>query len=129
MFLIDTDILIWVLRGNKKYKDIFHRLKNISPISASVITIAEIYKNIYLSEFTTTEGLIKELYIWDVNLNIAKEGGLYWKEYIKKYKKINILDCLVAATAKEHDLSVITLNTRHYPMIDIKVIDPLKKYL
>ena len=127
MYLLDTNILIWVLRENKIYVDVYRELKRASTLFISTITIAEIYKNVYPTELIGTEEVLSEFEVWDVTVSIAKQGGLYWQQYCKNIAKLNILDCLIAATAKEHDLTLVTLNTRHFPMKDIKVINPLNK--
>lgn len=127
MYLIDTDIVIWVLRGNPVYENILQQLKDKAPLSISSVTVAEVYKNIFDREFTKTEQVIREFIIWDVTANIAKQGGLYWRQFAKKFKNISIVDCIIAATASEEELTVLTLNTRHFPMKDIKVMDPLAK--
>jgi len=124
MFLIDTDILIWILRGNKKYEDYLQKVKYEGSISVSTITIAEVYKNIYPSEVVKTEGVLGELQTWDVTAPVAKQGGLYWQEYSKNLKNLNLTDCLIAGTAHINNLTLITLNIKHFPMQDIKVINP-----
>jgi predicted nucleic acid-binding protein len=124
MYLIDTDILIWVLRGNKKYEIYLQELKNNGSLSISTITIAEIYKNIYPSEMVKTENLLQELQTWDVTESIAKQGGLYWQQFSKKLKNLNLTDCLIAATANINNLKLVTLNIRHFPMHDIHVVNP-----
>ncbi len=127
MYLIDTNIVIWVLRGNKKYEDILQRFKYKSPLSISTVTTAEVYKNVFPSEIIKTENVLREFAVWDVTSSIAKQAGLYWQEYSKKFQNLHILDCIIAATAKENDLTLLILNTRHFPMKDIRVTDPVKK--
>lgn len=127
MYLLDTNILIWVLRENKIYVDVYRELKRASALYISTITIAEIYKNVFPAELIGTEEVLSEFEVWDITVPIAKQGGLYWQQYNKNISKLNILDCLIAATAKEHDLTLVTLNTRHFPMKDIKVISPLEE--
>lgn len=127
MYIIDSNILIWVLRKNKTFTHFYHSLKHEIVISISTVTIAEIYKNVLPGEFIDVEDLINDFKIWDVTAPIAKQGGLYWQEHSKKFRNIHILDCIIAATAKEYDLTVVTLNTRHFPMSDISILDPLKK--
>ena len=126
MYLVDTDIIIWVLRGNKKYEELLQNLKNKAPISISTITIAEIYMNIFPSEVVKTENLLNELQTWDVTSTIAKQGGLYWQEYVKKLKNLSVMDCLIAATANVNNLTLVSLNTKHFPMKDIELLNPLR---
>lgn len=124
MYLIDTDVLIWVLRGNKQYEDFLYSLKDKGTLTISTITIAEIYKNIYPSEIIKTENLLNELQTWDVDLTIAKQAGLYWQEYIKQLNNLSLTDCLIAATANLHNLTLVSLNIKHFPMQDITFLNP-----
>lgn len=127
MYLLDTNILIWIIRGEKKYVDWFNKLKGEITLSISTLTIAEIYKNTYPAELIRTDQIIDDCDILDVTSSIAKQGGLYYQMYIKKLRNLHIIDCIIAATSREHDLILLTLNTRHFPMSDIRVIDPVKK--
>jgi len=127
MYIVDTNIVIWVLRGRQEYVDILQKLKYTQPLSISVITIAEVYKNMYPEEVLRTEGVLGDFEIWNVTSIIAKQSGMYWNQYHKRFGSLHLLDCIIAATAREHDLTLLTLNTRHFPMQDIRVKDPLKK--
>lgn len=128
MYLIDTNILVWIIRGDKWYVRWFAELKEDGSVTLSIstITIAEIYKNVFPIEIVRTERIIEDFIHLDVTPRIAKEAGFYWKDYSKKIEKMNILDCIIAATAKEHKASLITLNIRHFPMSDIKIFNPVK---
>lgn len=127
MYLIDTDVIIWILRGDKEYENFLQELKNKGSLSVSTITIAEIYKNVYPSEMVMTENLLNELLARDVNTSTAKQAGLYWQQYVKKLKNLGLADCLIAATANVNDLTLVTLNVRHFPMKDIRVLNPKSK--
>jgi len=124
VYLIDTDILIWVLRGDEKYERFLLDLKDKGSLSISAITIAEIYKNIFPSEIIKTENVLGELQTWDVTPAIAKQAGLYWQEHAKRLKTISLTDCLIAATANVNNLSLVSLNIKHFPMRDIKFLRP-----
>lgn len=126
MYLIDTDIIIWILRGNKKYEDFLQNLKYKGPLSISTVTIAEIYKNIYPSEIMKTESVLHEFEAWDVTTTIAKQAGLYWQQYTKQLKNLSLTDCLIAGTANINSLVLVSLNTKHFPMKDIQILNPLR---
>ena len=125
MYLIDTDVLIWVLRGNKKYEELLQRLKNKGILSISTITIVEIYKNILPSEIVKTENLLNEFLVWDVNSLVAKQAGFYWQQYSKQLKNLSLMDCLIAGCANVNNLTLVSLNTKHFPMKDIQILSPL----
>lgn len=126
MYLVDTNIIIWVLRGSEIYEKILQRFKNKGSISISTVTVAEVFMNSYPSELTLTENILKESEILDVNYRIAKQGGLYWQQYNKKFKNLSLVDCIIAATAKDQNLTLLTLNVRHFPMDNIRILNPLK---
>lgn len=124
MYLIDTNILIWILRGKENYLKWFEKISFKSTTSISVISVGEIYQNILTIEFEKTEELLDKFKIFHVTLPIAKKAGLYWQFHIKKYKELSLPDCLIAATAKQYNLKLVTLNTKHFPMDDIEVLKP-----
>src|ERR1035437_4939555 len=125
MYLLDTDVLIWVLRGKIDIINKVSDLKNKSPLGISVISIAEIYKNIFPSELTITEDYLEQHIIFDVDQKIAKIAGLYWQQYAKQLKNLSLTDCLIAGTANVNDLVLVSLNTKHFPMKDIQVLNPI----
>ena len=126
MFLLDTDVLVWVLRGKKEIIEKVSELKDEAPLSISVISIAEIYKNIFPSELPTTEDYLNQHIIFDVDQKTAKIGGFYWQQYVKQLKNLNLVDCLIAATANVNNLTLVSLNIKHFPMKDIKTLNPLR---
>ena len=125
MYLIDTDIIIWILRGRQDIIELIFRIIGKRESAISTITIAEVYQHIFPKEIPIAEKTFSLYEIYPVSAGIARSGGLYWQEYHKKLHKLSIADCLIAATANEYNLSLLTLNTRHFPMKDIKVMNPL----
>lgn len=126
MYLLDTDILIWVLRGNNEIIEKVSQFKEDSPLCISVVSIAEIYKNIFPSELTQTEDFLSQHIQFEVNQKIAKIAGFYWQQYSKLLKNLSLTDCLIAATANFNEVKLVTLNIKHFPMDDITVLNPLK---
>lgn len=126
MYLLDTDILIWILRGKQEIINKISSLKDKSLLCISVISVAEIYKNIFPSELTVTEDFLQQHIIFEVDQKIAKLAGLYWQQYSKKLKNLTLTDCLIAATANINDATLVSLNTKHFPMKDINLLNPLK---
>ena len=121
MYLIDTDVLIWVLRGNNKYSDLLISLKDNDALSISTVSIGEIYKNLFPSELIKTENFLNEFQTWDITASIAKQAGLYYQQYSKQFRNLNLTDCLIAATANVNNLALVSLNVKHFPMNDIKI--------
>ena len=95
MYLLDTDILIWILRGRQDIVNNISKLKDNSPIALSVITIAEIYMNIFPSELVNTEEHLNQYIILEVDQKIAKMAGLYHQQFPPKlaHGKDDIYSC------------------------------------
>lgn len=125
MYLLDTDVLIWILRGRKDIIRKIDKLKNLSQLSISVISIAEIYKNIFPSEQLSTDELIGGHIVLEIDQKIAKTAGFYWQQYSKELKNLSLTDCLIAATANTNDAILVSLNSKHFPMTNIKVLNPI----
>ena len=125
MYLLDSDILIWILRNNKEIMGQISQLKKKSELAISVISIAEIYRNIFPSEIVETEQFIKRHIIFDVDSEIAKMAGFYWQEYHKNLQDLSLADCLIAGTASTNNAILVSLNAKHFPMKDIQLLNPL----
>ena len=125
MHLIDTDIIIWVLRNNQKYIKLLKNLSKKGALYISTITIAEVYKNIYPTEHIDTEDVLNKFESIDVTPLIAKQGGFYWQQFHKKLQNLSLADCLIAGTANVNDLTLVSLNIKHFPMKDIQTLNPL----
>ena len=125
MYLLDTDILIWILRGRQDIVNNISKLKDNSPIALSVITIAEIYMNIFPSELVNTEEHLNQYIILEVDQKIAKMAGLYHQQFGKGLKNLTLTDCLIAATANANNTTLVSLNIKHFPMKDIRLLNPV----
>ncbi len=126
MYLLDTDILIWLTRSHPNAIKALEILKDKSACCLSTVTVAEIYKNIYASEIAYTDEIISNHPLLPLDAQSAKQAGLYWRDYYHKFQALSIPDCMIAATAKSHNLTLVTLNAKHFPMSDITVLNPAK---
>ena len=59
----------------------------------------------------------------DVDLAIADGAGEYLRKFHKSHA-LSIGDAVIAATAKEMGVKLVTRNIKHYPMKDIEIIKP-----
>lgn len=121
--LIDSDVLIDFLRGLDpavKYLD------KVGAAAVSAITVAEVYSGARNpNEESAIEGFLKSVTVLPVNLDVARLGGRLRKRFLPSHN-VEIADALIAATSLLHDLTLVTLNRRHYPMIS-KLLVPYRK--
>lgn len=123
-FLIDTDILIDYLRDNQQAIVFLESID--SPFYISVISVAELFAGVRDGdEHTKLSCFLEACATIELNLAISEKGGLYRRDYGKNHG-VGLADALIAATAAQHDLTVVTLNGKHYPMLK-NVLIPYRK--
>ncbi len=112
--LIDTDIVIDFLRGDKQALSHF-KIESRS-ICFSVVTVAEIYAGIKgKKEEVEVERLFSIFPVIAATNEIAREAGKLVKQYRPSHS-VEIPDAFIAATCLVSDSELHTLNARHYPM-------------
>ena len=129
MVLLDTDILIGLLRNNKEAVRVISNLltKHIILFTTSINT-AELYFGAHLSEksqenLEAVEKLTKTINIIPFELNHSKIYGEIRSDLQKKGEIINELDIFIATIAIEKDLPIITRNTKHFDRITKLKVD------
>lgn len=122
--LIDTDVLIDFLRGLEQAKDFIASLPEQAYVSA--ITVAELHVGVrngkeraVLTEFLDTLDTIA------LDAETAANGGLLRRDYGKSHG-VGLNDALIAATAINKRLQLVTLNEKHCPMVKNLLVPYLK---
>jgi predicted nucleic acid-binding protein len=122
--LINTDVLIDYLKGNPNAENFIEQ--NIDRVSVSAMTVAELYQGIRnKSEKETLDRFISELRVFSITGDIAIKAGLLRNEYGKSHSS-GLADCIIAATSITHGMELMTLNLKHFPMLDT-VFAPYEK--
>ncbi|HXW33758.1 MAG TPA: type II toxin-antitoxin system VapC family toxin [Acidimicrobiales bacterium] len=101
--LLDTDVLIDHLQG--------HRALELDELTVSVITQAELFAGNQREE-PAIEALLTRLTTVDVDATIARVAGR-----IRRSTRLGLADALIAATAVEHQLPLMTRNRRHFERV------------
>ena len=113
--LLDTDILVDFLRGHSKATAFVNA--SSARIILSTIVVAELYAGVKGdAEQGVLEDFVSLFRIVPVNVNIAKAGGLYKRDYGKSHG-VGLADAILAATAEAEKAELKTLNIKHYPML------------
>ena len=119
--LIDTDVLIDYLRGQPQAIAYLDMLTN--PLYVSVMTIAELYVGVRDgAERTRLDTFLLAFTSVPITDEIAVRGGLLRRDYGRSHGT-GLADAIIAATALNHSLMLVTRNTRHFPML-ADLIDP-----
>ena len=114
--LFDTTILVDHLRGNKDARSFIKSTQDAKCIS--VITRAELFAGVFdADEQAKVEALLSMFRVFDITPRIAEQGG-YFKRDFQPSHGTGLADALIAATADIHAAQLVTLNVKHFPMLD-----------
>ena len=116
MLLIDTDVLIWYMRGNESaYKAIEDNLL----FSISVVTYIELVQGMRNKDELNC--LRKTLKDWETKiLYISEEISAKAMFYVEQHylsHSLQLVDALIGATAVSYGLPILTGNDKHYKVI------------
>ena len=118
--LLDTDVLIDHLRGRESTRNFLRDLVGHSVPCCSVISVAELYAGMRDEETPRTVDLLDGLVILPVTREIAQVAGHFKRR--SKSRRLELADCLIAATAFAEGASLATGNAKDYPMAEITLL-------
>ena len=129
-YLIDTDIIIFALRGDKTVLAKFEENKN-TPISISMITYAELVFGAKRSGNEQKNMLkvnrIREIYpVEELNIGIMEVFADIKTKMYAQAIRIEDMDLFIAATAIYNDLTLVTNNTKHFKNIPLLELENWK---
>ena len=118
-YLLDTNILIYQLWGNQKVITLLTELANDGDFYISAAVRTEILAGMRPHEEAKTLDLLKNLISLPVDNPIADRAGRLLYQYVRRGIKLSLPDVLIAATALEHTLTLVTTNAKHFPMPEL----------
>ena len=126
MMLFDTDIFIWVQRGNKKAASL---MEDTEERHLSVQTYLELLQNAQnKNQHQQTKDFLKtfDFTVLPFTENIGHRACIYIEEYALS-NGLRAGDAIIAATATENNLTLSTSNAKHFKAIKelrLKIFKP-----
>ena len=114
--IIDTDVLIWYMRGNKKAYNVIEEKHGFF---VSVVTYIELVQGMRnKSELTELRRAFRD---WNtkilyINEEISSKAMFYIERHYLSHS-LQLADALIASTALVNGLPILTANDKHYKMI------------
>ncbi|MEA2103371.1 MAG: type II toxin-antitoxin system VapC family toxin [Candidatus Cloacimonadota bacterium] len=114
--IIDTDVLIWYLKGNEKaYKVI----ENENNFFISVVTYMELVQG--MRNKKELNNFRKALHLWNAQViyiseMISAKAMFYVEQYFLSHS-VQLADALIGATAVACGTPILTANDKHYKII------------
>ncbi len=119
-FLLDSDIIIWHLRGREEVTEMLRGLQRFGVPGCSALSVLEVQLGVKKGEEEKTDHFLKYLKAFDVNREIASKAAQLIREYKGKGVTLDIPDAVIASTCILHDLILVTYNRKHYPIGELE---------
>lgn len=121
-YLVDTDWVIHYLNGRD---DIVTRVRALRPdgLGLSVIALAELYEGVYYSrdpekDEQGLDGFLRGVMVLGIDEETAKRFGRERGRLRAAGLLIGDTDLLIAATALQYNLTLLSNNRRHFERIE-----------
>ncbi len=114
--LIDTDVLIWYLKGNATAYRVIEETQNFS---ISVVTYMELVQGMRNKQ--ELNSLRKALRRWNTHLlhisdEISAKAMFFVEQHFLSHS-LELADALIGATAIAHGIHLLTGNDKHYKVL------------
>jgi predicted nucleic acid-binding protein len=124
--LIDTDVLIWYIRGNENARNV---INNNMPFKISVINYMKVIQG--MKDKKELKSFQKYLKRWSVDIiqindNISTRSMFLVEDYCLSHS-MELGDAIIASTALENQEIILTGNYKHYtciPNIQVQKFKP-----
>ena len=127
MYLLDTDIIIYSLKGHEAVRENLEKHIN-DPVKICVITIMELYYGAYKSEHVSGNlAKIKAIETGFETIPIGNESseifGMLKASFQKKGESLDDFDLIIASCALANNLVLVTNNAKHFKRIESLKLD------
>ena len=114
--IIDTDVMIWFLRGNQRAIDF---IMEAMPFSISVVTYMELVQGMRdKRELAKMKKAFAEMKVEIIPLN--EDISFRASDYVEAYAlshSMELADALIAGTCMDKNDTLVTANDKHYKAV------------
>src|SRR3990172_9808015 len=116
-YLLDTDAIIDYLLGVASSVSLVQDLARRDDfLCACDVVIAEVYAGLRPTDREKAQRLLAACYFLTTSPAAARQAGEWRYAHARRGMTLSTTDTLVAATAHAHQATVVTGNTRDYPI-------------
>jgi predicted nucleic acid-binding protein len=124
-YLLDTNVLILHLRERPDITALLTRWSEASVLYISTVTRTEILAGMHPHEEARTVELLDSLTSIIVDEAIADQAGRLIYQYTHQGIQLSFPDALIAATALQRNLTLVTTNAKHFPIPELHLYTPV----
>ncbi|GAA4177766.1 type II toxin-antitoxin system VapC family toxin [Gryllotalpicola koreensis] len=115
-FLVDTSVLIDVLRGESAAAQVLREARADGPLHASEVTRLEVLAGMRATEEAATQTLLGILTWHPLDDRVAEAAGELGRRWLPGNRGIDSADLAIAATTALVGAQLLTRNVKHFPM-------------
>ena len=121
--IVDSDVIIEILRGNPRTTAWFHKRRSTgTAIRYSPVSRAEVRAGTRPKERAAISALFESITVVPIEASTADLAGDQLARYSRS-NNVQLGDALIAASALEHADELATFNAKHFPGIR-KIVTP-----
>ena len=119
---IDSDLLIWHLRGERKALNLLKRLRDKEQFDLWIGAMqrAEVVFFMRPAEQSATLLFLAQFQTASIDQQIIDKAGEFYRKWNPR-KGTEVNDAILAATVLQTGGRIYTLNSKHYPMPEVAV--------
>jgi predicted nucleic acid-binding protein len=121
--LLDTTALVDATRSRPTTR-LEELLMTRNVLATSAVNIAELYAGLRPGEAERAGHFLARLECYPVTAAVGRRAGTLKYTWARQGKTLSLADVLVAATAIEHGLTLMTDNRKDFPMAEIRFFPP-----
>jgi tRNA(fMet)-specific endonuclease VapC len=122
-YLLDSDAVIGFLNGVptsiRLVKDLY---RQGDTICTCAVVIAEVHSGLKPHELPEGDNILRPMQFLPSAPQIGRQAGRWRYEFARQGVQLSAQDCLIAATAHYHRATLITGNTRQFPMTELATL-------
>lgn len=118
--LLETDVIIWYLRGRESIRAWVLELSKDDVPRCSALSVTEVVAGMRPREEPATREFLQALRVIDVDRGVAWLAGELIRGYGRRGITLDFVDAAIAATCLGHRLALATYNVKHYPMHELR---------
>jgi len=119
-YLLDSDIIIWHLRGQETVTEMLWDLQKFGVPACSALSVLEVQLGVRQGEEEKTDRFLTALKIFDVDRATANKAAQLIRVSKTRGITLDLPDAVIAGTCILYDLILVTYNTKHYPIPELK---------
>jgi predicted nucleic acid-binding protein len=117
--LLDSDVIIWCLRGRKDVLERVDEFARTAVPACSALSVAEVESGMKPAEELKTRAFLSAMDVQSVDAAIASEAARHLRQWRSRGRTLTLVDACIASTCMLHGFQLATFNRRHYPFRDL----------